>query len=247
MFRLGRGTHSGGRPLRAGAAMWLAMLGVLGVFPAARASSAAGPAWTKQAPLAHPPGRDSAAMAYDAAAGTVVLFGGEGSFGAPLGDTWTWNDTAWAQQHPASSPPARWDAAMAYDAAAGHLVLFGGIEANGQDQDLSDTWTWNGSTWTQQHPASHPPALWAGAMAYDAATSHVVLFGGIHGVSSNTLQSATWTWNGSTWTRQHPASHPSARYGDTMAYDAATGTVVLFGGAGASGSDRPLADTWIWG
>jgi hypothetical protein len=29
-----------------------------------------------------------------------------------------------------------------------------------------------------------------------------------------------------------------------MAYDAATGTVVLFGGEGASGA---LGDTWIWG
>ena len=35
-----------------------------------------------------------------------------------------------------------------------------------------------------------------------------------------------------TWTQQAPAVHPSARYGAAMAYDAATGNVVLFGGGG---------------
>jgi hypothetical protein len=29
-------------------------------------------------------------MAYDAATGTIVLFGGENSSGAFLADTWTW-------------------------------------------------------------------------------------------------------------------------------------------------------------
>ena len=64
-------------------------------------------------------------------------------------------------------------------------------------------------------------------MAYDAATSNVVLFGGgnTHGDTNG-----TWTWDGSTWTKQAPAAHPSARSQASMAYDAATSTVVLFGG-----------------
>ena len=64
-------------------------------------------------------------MAYDAATGTVVLFGGDGSSG-DLGDTWTWNGTTWTEQTPATSPPARESATMAYDAATGTVVLFGG-------------------------------------------------------------------------------------------------------------------------
>jgi hypothetical protein len=39
---------------------------------------------------------------------------------------------------------------MAYDAAAGTVVMFGGDGLNGA---LNDTWTWNGSDWTQQTPA----------------------------------------------------------------------------------------------
>ena len=44
-------------------------------------------------------------MAYDAADGTVVLFGGQGRSGS-LGDTWTWDGSAWTQAHPSTSPPA---------------------------------------------------------------------------------------------------------------------------------------------
>jgi hypothetical protein len=55
---------------------------------------------------------------------------------------------------------------MAYDAATGTVVLFGG----GGNHDLGDTWTWDGTTWTQQAPATHPAARLSASMAYDAAT-----------------------------------------------------------------------------
>jgi hypothetical protein len=44
--------------------------------PAVQASSASAVTWTRQAPAASPPARSRAAMAYDAATGTVVMFGG---------------------------------------------------------------------------------------------------------------------------------------------------------------------------
>ena len=64
---------------------------------------------------------------------------------------------------------------MAYDPATGTVVLFGGT---GHGALLGDTWTWNGTTWTQQTPATSPPARESASMAYDAATGTVVLFGG---------------------------------------------------------------------
>ena len=54
----------------------------------------------------------------------------------------------------------------------------------------------------------------------------------------------TWTWDGSTWTQQHPATSPSARSGASMAYDAATGNAVMFGGRGDNGFP---STTWTWG
>ena len=76
---------------------------------------------------------------------------------------------------------------MAYDAATGNPVLFSG------DRSTACTWTWDGSTWTQQHPATSPPPREAASMAYDAATGNPVLFGGRNNVTGKTLND-TWTW-----------------------------------------------------
>jgi hypothetical protein len=209
------------RALLAGSAA-LAAVGVLAAVSPAVASASPQQAlnWTKLAPAAQPSARYQMAMAYDGANGTVVLFGG---YGAPFADTWTWNGTTWTQQHPATHPSFRVFASMAYDAANGTVVLFGGINTT-KGHVFGDTWTWNGTTWTEQHPAVHPSARDEAQMAYDAATGTVVLFGGSNGAND------TWTWNGTTWTQQHPATSPPARYMASMAYDAATGTEVLFGG-----------------
>ncbi|MGB7266476.1 MAG: kelch repeat-containing protein, partial [Terracidiphilus sp.] len=48
-----------------------------------------------------------------------------------------------------------------------------------------------------------------------------------------------------TFVQQSPAASPPARLGASMAYDAATGQVVLFSGWGTGGSTL-LSDTWVW-
>jgi len=174
--------------------------------------------------MGSPSARCCMGMAYDAATQSTVLFGGVG----PLGDTWIWRG-GWLRASPAASPSARSGAGMAYDGTAGNIVLFGGVDSNGTY--LNDTWTWDGTTWTQQFPPVSPPARVFNItnMAYDAATQNVVLFGG----SSSGILGDTWTWNGvaRTWTQQNPTVSPSARLAP-MAYDAATQSVVLFGGIG---------------
>jgi hypothetical protein len=202
-----------------------------------------GSTWTEQALPAQPPAQSAAAMAYDAATGTVVLLS-DGLRQGKLGSTWVWDGSTWAKQHPAASPPARYEAAIAYDAATGTVVLFGGTPS--APKGYGDTWVWDGSTWTQQHPATSPSTRYAARMAYDAATGTVVLFGGVHLTHTGSLTLGdTWVWDGSTWAKQHPAASPPARAYASMAYDAATGTVVLFGGFKPPGP--ALGSTWIWG
>ncbi len=194
-----------------------------------------GSTWTKQAPTTSPPARSGASMAYDASTGTVVLFGGYRWFG----DTWTWNGTTWTKQAPATSPAARGYASMAYDVATGTVVLFGGT--NGY-RWFADTWTWNGTTWTKQAPPISPSARQGASTAYDAATGTVVLFGGSNAPQGR-IFGDTWTWNGTSWTKQAPANRPAGREGGSAAYDAATGTVVLFGG---QSGNYPLRGTETW-
>ena len=95
-------------------------------------------------------------MAYDAATGTVVLFGGERQLGT-LGDTWTWDGTTWTKQAPGDQP-ARPDRRVD-GLRRGHRHR-GAVRRRRARQEglLDDTWTWDGTTWTEQTPATSPPA-----------------------------------------------------------------------------------------
>ena len=236
------------RRIRAGAVLGILLrVGVVCAPAAAQVTQL--PTWKKQSPTASPTARVYPTMAYDAMAGNVVLFGGENFSGANgalnvLSDTWTWNGSTWTQENPTNYPPARSSATMAYDPAADNMVLFGG--QTGSASVLGDTWVWNGSAWTEASTTG-PPARSGATMAFDAATGNVVLFGGLPSSSSyscRTCLNDTWAWNGSAWTEEFPATSPPVRYLTTMAYDAATGNVVLFGGAGSNAKD--LNDTWVW-
>jgi len=175
-----------------------AILGVFGLpGPVALAGSSPVLTWTKQNPASSPPALANAPMAYDAATGTAVLFGSDHQIplGLGLADTWAWDGSAWTEQSPATSPSARSFASMAYDAATGTAVLFGG-ETEPGDNNSADTWTWDGSAWTEQSPATSPPARSAASLAYDAATGAAVLFGGTGGIPGHpTFLRGTWTWS----------------------------------------------------
>ncbi len=187
-----------------------------------------------------PSARDSAAMAYDAAHGQVVMFGGEDILGHPLGETWTYDGVTWTHQVPAPSPSARRDASMTSATAHNQVVLFGGTDGTSL---FADTWTWNGTTWTQQPVITGPSKREGAAMAFDG--SNVVLFGGSDGVTGDPSLGDTWIWNGSSWNQQDVTS-PPAREQATMAYDAAQSQVVLFGGSAINGGSSLLSDTWTW-
>ncbi|MFZ1012304.1 MAG: choice-of-anchor D domain-containing protein [Terracidiphilus sp.] len=195
--------------------------------------------WTQASPANSPSQRFSPAMAFDAAHGQVVLFGGSSGGVSRLADTWVWDGANWTNVTPASSPSARNGAVMVYDAAHSQVVLFGGIDNSGL---RNDTWVWNGTTWAQLSPAASPSARVDYSMVYDAAHSQVVLFGG---QDAGGDQNDTWVWNGTTWTQQIPsntAGNPPARDSQGMAYNAAMGQTVMFGGK--NGGD--LDDTWVW-
>ena len=125
-------------------------------------------------------------------------------------------------------------ASMAYDSATGQMVLFGGV---GGGSSSHSTWTWDGTAWTERSTPDSPPAFGNPSMAYDAATSQLVLVGeSTEGGSAH----QTWTYGipshlRTNWTLAAPATSPPARNGAAMAFDSATGQMVLFGGVGESG------------
>ena len=89
------------------------------------------------------------------------------------------------------------------------------------------------ATWTQQHPATSPSARKSASMAYDPGTGDIVLFGGTNynvSTGSGSTFADTWAYNGTTWAKQSPSASPFALFDASMAYDPATGQLVLFGG-----------------
>jgi hypothetical protein len=224
-----------------------------------------GTRWTQQFPAHFPSARGSAALAYDPATRTVVLYGGwtvDFTANPPVvyfGDTWTWNGTDWTKQCDACLPGARLTG-LVTDPAAGSVLLQGGQHADPSlctPPDLGcffepvtdpegrpDTWTWNGHDWTQLNPVHEPSLVEAGSLASDPATGTVVAFGG--GSPFLQLSDTTWTWNGKDWKKQHPRHHPSERTANGLAYDPATGSVVLFGGELALPFGNVSGETWTW-
>ena len=92
---------------------------------------------------------------------------------------WVWDGFNWTQISPANSPRPRAQHALAYASANQQVVLFGGSGNLFQGHvAFSDTWTWDGSNWTEQFPTNSPPLRYAHAMVYDSAESRSVMFGG---------------------------------------------------------------------
>jgi hypothetical protein len=93
-------------------------------------------------------------MAYDAARGRLVRFGGwDGE--RRTADTWLNDGERWIQVVVASPFP-RNHAAMAYDPARERAVLFGGHDG---DNVFGDLWEWDGVRWVASYQVPIEPRL----------------------------------------------------------------------------------------
>jgi hypothetical protein len=210
------------------------LLLVLAVATAASAAPAPVPDWKLLTPATSPPASEFNLMAYDPAAGQMVLVQGREAVGQTA-QTWTYDPAAetWTRQITTTEPPARVHGAIAYDPRSEEVVLFGGSAEEGAGQ----TWTWDGTEWTHRTPATSPPTV-LGVMAYDPDTGQMVLFG-------QTAAMETWIWDGSDWAQATPAHRPNGRIGESMAFDPATGRLLLHGGF-STGPPGVFNDTWTW-
>jgi hypothetical protein len=203
-----------------------------------------GSSWTQLSPSVAPPGRFAGSIAFDPAAG-VLVFGGLGQTLGYLNDLWVFDGSDWGRAG-LVRPDQRSYPVVIADEARNNMVLFaGGVYGT----LFSDTWTWDGAQWSLQHPPISPSPRQEAVAAYQPSTQKVVLFGGAtpSAGSSGTSLGDTWTWDGSIWFEQTPVTSPSARQDAVMAYDPATGQMVLFGGAGVGGNVASfLNDTWTW-
>ncbi|MDX2022506.1 MAG: Calx-beta domain-containing protein, partial [Deltaproteobacteria bacterium] len=169
------------------------------------------PSWQ---PLAvagtRPAARASAALAYDAAADRLYLFGGRSATGTVLSDVWVLNGAAsrsgtptWQKLNISGVGPAgRWGHSLSLEPVAGRLLVHGGSSAvvNNDSIGLKDSWLLNlnnaaAPTWTRVQAASEAsPAQRLGHVAaYSANRNRLLVFGGVDSQASTTPQADLWS------------------------------------------------------
>jgi hypothetical protein len=185
-----------------------------------------------------PSARNSPALVYDEARRQVVLFGGDRGPEGALGDTWVYDGQQW-REIVTMGPSPRSTHAMVYDSRRQKVVLFGGVS---EGHTLGDTWEWDGKAWARMGTSGPPPRALHG-FAYDAVRGRSVLLGGQTVLAPNEPGLAdTWEWDGVAWTRVD-VSPPGPRDHIAMAFDAATGKVLVHGRQ--AGGEGP-AETWAY-
>jgi hypothetical protein len=145
-------------------------------------------------------------------------------------------DTQWRAVSPASSPSPRHAPYLAWSAIDQQVLLWGGVDP-GNGALLDDTWSWDGTTWTQRFPLNAPPPRTYGATAEDPSGG-VALFGGFDG--AQTLGDH-WRWDGANWHPIATASMPGPTFGHSMVRDPLRNRVVMVRAAGTTGSEG-----WEW-
>lgn len=158
-----------------------------------------GGAWTNiTSELAtSPPPLSEALMAFDAADGYLVLFGGTPAGSSSFGNTtWGFTGTTW---EPLPSLPvgiAAWPA-LAYDASDQQVIFTGEID---QPCCSGETWSYVGGHWTLVEYLD--PGFYYDPITYDTVAGKILQLGGWNG----TYQ--TWVYHGGTWAELDPPFSP---------------------------------------
>lgn len=198
---------------------------------------------------------------------------GGGPTGPPraFGDTWQWDGSDWQLMNVVGPPPRSY-AAMAYDSVRDVLVMFGGFAplrlqdcaafsptaVGGCDfitvyREMTDTWTWDGDSWTQQHPTSQPLPIYGGQallsksetyrngpllqMAFDEITGRSLLV--------RSAAQMSW-WDGATWAVGSVPEFHGLVYA-LVGYDEMGKRLVLLGGGSPAPNQFLKNDVHVYG
>jgi hypothetical protein len=219
-----------------------------------------GSTWVRRSTAASPPVRTFHTMAYDAARGVVVMFGGSDNMipASAVDETWEYDGKNWKKRVLKSSPPALAGHAMVYDSHRKVIVVFGGTKNTigdgrvwGQMPVISnETWEYDGKDWRRRLMANAPTRSMH-MMVYDTARRVLVMTGGVSingrfGVQHSTTD--PWEWGGSKigWVQRSPAIPGPYPSWSRMVYDRARSRSVWIGVRYLGGNPTHISETWEW-
>jgi len=187
-----------------------------------------GGVWSQIVTTNGPGARLLPGLAYDAADGYVVLFGGAG-LNSPTGQTWTYRGSVWTQLNTTTSPWNRNDVAFDYDATDGYAVLFGGAGiVSGSQVRFNDTWTFLAGNWTLLPNANGPGPRFASFDAY----GYDPLLASIVGVIDPTYSSSNYLWEfaGGAWSQVNGTNQSAMPLLSGGTYDASDAEFLFVAG-----------------
>lgn len=195
-----------------------------------------------------PPARYAGAMACSGGTPQCVLFGGLGTSGNPVYNaTWGFTRGAWTNlTYPRS--PTNFGSEAATEVAHGRLLFYGAELYNSQLWAFSGGWTELSAVHTPPIPAHAPPPMGSTTLTYAPFPGRpmTVLVGGLtqaRGCPTRICLNDSWEDRSGHWTQYTSGPSPQ-RYLTSVAYDARTSTLVLFGGIDTS--DLASNETWTF-
>ncbi|MCI4357244.1 MAG: PKD domain-containing protein [Thermoplasmata archaeon] len=180
-----------------------------------------------------PPANSAVEMAYDPAVRATVLLASPVSGSAPYDTTWEFQNGSWRNvtRDLGAEPTVRGSAGLVWDPDHGQLVLFGGTR---RSVPINDTWTFNGSGWTQDNTSSAPPAGAASDLAYDPS-AHDVLDTFVAPAAPGHTNGGTayWALRDGNWTNITAAivGPPPRGVNFAVSEDPTAGGILFFGGS----------------
>lgn len=204
-------------------------------------------------------------MAYDRERDSMVFFSGDvvtslNPFRTDVSNAETWKSVdggPWQLASNVGQPGRRSDGSMGYDEKRKVVVLYGGRMCEvtpfacangnvGSRIDYTDTWEWNGATWTQI-AVNGPPHRIGAPLVWDPIRQKLVLFGGMN--NANIPVNDMWEYDGTAWTQVAQLGDPThgiplGRNLHCFAFDRSRGVFVMHGGQHTESVLQPRGDTW---
>lgn len=159
----------------------------------------------------------------------------------------------WTQLSPATSPDPRAGFGFAYDKGRQYSLLIGGYSSpvSSPSTFYTDTWMWDGTTWTDMAPSTTPTGIMSDialpTLVWDDANQTIMLY---YYSGPGPYVFRTYLWDGTDWDEQSPATEPPVtgslppNWLSGASEAPGIGNVIIFGGNGPAGNGG--SETWSW-
>lgn len=177
-----------------------------------------------------------ATMAYSRARDEIILVGPNA---AGATETYRWSGSSWTKLAPANQPTCVAQGAMTELQYNGNILQVAGLCYTNDviTGRSSDSFEWDGTTWTKNTSSTSPGSIFGHALTYDPRQTNAILFGGVDAAE----RSATFRYRGRWAGVRDPLRSPGLRSLSVGAIDPISGDFLVYAGRDDS---APFGDFW---